>query len=209
MPPCKNCGLIVNESDNYCVSCGTFQREIMMANGIWPVKFPGKHSTNFFNGIRFGLFAFLVFGGLFWWLWLNNEYWSIRSSLITSGLEVQQVNYILSDMAGLISGCVLAVTVGIVLLIYVLLMQFSPVMNSLIGNNRNAKYGFNFALIGAMALGWSFSDYISYYNYHSTTHFPSSGPSPLIGILGAVLLGPGILLTIYAYTKSRKSVTKV
>lgn len=178
-----------------------------MVNGIWPVKFPGKHSTNFFNGIRFGICLVLVFGSLFLWNWLNYNYWTIRSSLITSGLEVQRINYILSDLAGLISSCVWAVTVGIVLLIYVGLIQFSPVMDSLIRYNRNAKLGATLALSGIIFLGWGITDYVSY--YHQTTHYLLNGPSPATGILGAALLIPGILLTIYAYTKSRKSITKV
>jgi hypothetical protein len=209
MLPCKNCGFIIYESDNYCVSCGAFQGEVMMVNGTLPVKFPAKHSTNFFNGLRLGLCLILVFGSLSWWAWLNNNYWAIRSNLISSGLEVQQVNYILSDMAGLISGCVWAVIVGSVLLIFVALTQFSPVMNSLIHNNRNAKWGINLAFIGIVFVGWGITDYVSYYNYYQTTHYLPNGPSPSTGILGAVLFVPGILFIISAYTKGRRAITKV
>jgi len=180
----------------------------MMANGTWPVKFPGKHSNNFFNGVRIGICIVFIFGSLFWWLWLNKDYWAIRSGLITSGLEVQQVNYILSDMAGLISGCAFAVTLGSVLLIYMALMQFSPTFNSLIRYNKTTIFGSNLVMVGTMLLGWGITDYVSY-NYYQTTHYLSSEPIPSNSMLGVILLVAGVLLTVYAYTKSRKAITKV
>ncbi len=206
MPYCSNCGYPLNGKDNYCGACGKPLTEVIYANGILPVKFPSKPSINFSNGFLIGVGATLVIAGLIWWSWLNNNFWQTQQRLIAMGWSLKEINSFLLDNVFLISFCVVAIILGIYLLVYTSLLQFSPTINSLMRSGINrARWGFGLITGGVISFSNGISDFVRSV-YRQDLYMYSA---PFFAIAGILLLLVGSLLIVNAYTRSRKSVTKV
>jgi hypothetical protein len=207
IPFCRTCGLAVNETDRFCGRCGSpLDSEVMYANGIWPIKFYGKRSTNFSNGFVIGASSLLVIAGLIWWSWLNNNFWQSRERLLSSGFTLKDANFFLLDNAFLISFCVAAVIVGGYFLILNTLMQFSPTIYTLMRQGLNrARWGSALIVGGIMCI----LDVILFIvpSFYGQESYPFS--EPYFAIAGMLLLLVGTLLMVDAYRRSHKSVTKV
>jgi hypothetical protein len=200
IPFCRICGLAVNETDKFCGRCGNpLEGEVMYANGIWPVKFYGKRSTNFSNGFLIGASAVLVVTGLIWWSWLNSNFWQTKERLIASGLTLKDVNFLLLDNAFLISFCIFATIVGSYWLIFYTITQFSPTINSLMhkGVNR-ARWGSALIFGGILCI----VDVVTFFvpSFYRQEGYPFS--MPYFAIAGILLLIVGSFLMVNAYKRS-------
>lgn len=206
MPNCSNCGYALNETDKYCGACGKPQFEIVYANGIRPFQFPSKPSTNFYNGFMMGVGAISVVAGLIWWSWLNNNFWQTQERLMAMGWSLKEINYFLLDNVFLISFCVFAIILGSYLLVSTSLMQFSPTINSLLrGSINRARWGFGLIVGGMISFGDGITDFVRSM-YRQDLYIYST---PYFIVAGILLVLVGSLLIANAYTRSRKSVTKV
>jgi hypothetical protein len=173
----------------------------MYANGIWPIKFYGKRSTNFSNGFVIGASAVFVIAGLIWWSWLNNNFWQTKEILVDSGLTSNNINFILLDNAFLISFCIVAVIIGGYWLIFNTIMQFSPTINALMhkGINR-ARWGSALIFGGVLCMVDAVTFFVP--AFYRQDNYPFS--TPYFAIVGILFLLVGALLIVDAYKRSHR-----
>src|SRR3990172_11484613 len=119
LPYCGKCGFQVNEEMQFCPNCGAplkaqpyTQKKAVSStkSNTMPVLI---RSTPFTNGILIGLGTAMLLGSLMGASILNANYWELRDYFVASGLEPQQIRFMLSMNVALIAFCAVFAVVGI------------------------------------------------------------------------------------------------
>jgi hypothetical protein len=139
--------------------------------------------------------------------WLNGSYWETQERLLAEGISLTLANFILSDTVLLMQFCLLIGLLGGYALIYGLISQFSPTMNSLVRNRvYYANWGFGLITGGVVFLYSGVSDIIINF-YGEKNSFTQAYYG--FTIVGLFLIVIGVILILNAYRKSRRAITKV
>ena len=198
MPYCNKCGFQVAEEMQFCPNCGAplrTQRSFLKKPastaklGAKPVLI---RMTPFTNGIFIGLGAAILIGGFLGAVILNLNYWFLRDYFMASGLESQQIRYLLRMTVTTIGFCAAFVPIGIFAVAAGTLSQVNPAIRAAFNRGEmKARWGSGLLAAGLVFAGSSVRGLVQ--NFYSPESF-WFWSSIAFGIASIILLLIGFFL---------------
>ncbi len=132
----------------FCPNCGATLKSLSVPKEKPAVSVAsGKASspaywTPLANAISIGAGAATLLGALAVALYLNRSFWTIQESLTASGLEPQQISFLLFDISILISVAAFFVVIGLYVFVLGMAGQLSPYARAVLNsNNGRVRWG--------------------------------------------------------------------
>ena len=198
MPYCNKCGFQVAEEMQFCPKCGTPLR-IQLPIVEKPTSYAKPSAkpvlirmTPFTNGIFIGLGAAILLGGFLGAFILNQNYWFLRDYFTASGLEPQQIRYVLRLTVTTIGFCAAFVPIGIFAVATGTLSQVNPAIRAAFNRGEmKARWGSGLLAAGLGFAASSVRGFVQ--NFYSPEPF-WLWSSIAFGIASSILLFIGFFL---------------